>query len=384
MLHVSRSISKSFVRVLIATCGIGMFAGCGGKPTPVPVAVEEPRRASPAPKPPPPPPPPPSPLAGVNPNDVFDEAESPPNFTVVGRAPEVDPKDIFAAIELGGDSSRFDAVSPGAVGGRNAANASAKLPSGFRAVEGTSYSADGWPMRIICDKDSSEMAFIPAGTVRMGTDDGPLEAQPEVSVELSPYYIDIAEVTLGQFRSFAKTFGPKITKPLNDADSAQRPALGIVWSDARDYARWIGKELPTEAEWEMAARGPNSWRAPWGKGPALWDRPRSPGQIDDVMSFSHDRSRFGLFDMAGNAREWCADNFSSKAHAEAAALPPARRHDWPGPKVPNRTNQRVVKGGSPDWSLWHRAGLEMRERSPDVGFRGVLRWKSDGSKTVKP
>ncbi len=381
MNHTSRSIQESLTRVVAVTLCIWGLAGCGGQPAAVPVAVE-PRRASPAPKPPPPPPPPPSPLAGVNPNDVFDEAESPPNFTVVGRVPEVDPKDIFAATEPapGVDSSHFEIALSGATTGRNAANQSARFPPGFRAVEGTSFSADGWPLRIVCEKDSSEMAFVPAGTIRMGTDSGPLEAQPEVSVELSPFYIDVAEVTLGQFRPFVAAFGLKIVKPLNEADSAKRPALGVVWNDARDYARWVGKELPTEAEWEMAARGSNAWRTPWGKGRAVWDRPRSPGQIDEVMSFAHDRSSFGLFDVAGNAREWCADNFSPKAHAEAASLPPAKRHDWSGPKTPYRINQRVVKGGSPDWSLWHRAGLEMRERSPDVGFRCVLRGKSEGGK----
>ena len=349
------------------------------------VVANEAKRVSPAPKPPPLPPPPPSPLAGANPNDVFDDADSPPNFTVVGRAPTIDSKDLFEPTEpaLGVTSSHFEVALTGAAGSRNAANQSSRLPPGFRAIDGTSFSSDGWPLRIMCEKDSSEMAFIPAGTVGMGSDDGPPEVQPEVSIELSPYYIDIAEVTLAQFRPFTTAIGLKIVKPLNENDAPQRPALGVVWNDARDYARWVGKELPTEAEWELAARGPNSWHTPWGKGPAIWDRGRIPGQIDEVMSFLHDRSRFGLFDVAGNAREWCADHYSPKAHAEAAALPSAKRHDWPGPKTPGRINQRVVKGGSPDWTLWHRTGLEMRERTPDVGFRCVLRSKNENSKTQK-
>ncbi len=383
MKYNSQSIRESLVRAVTAMLGVLLLSGCGGKPATVPVnlVANEPKRVSPAPKPPAAPAPPPSPLAGANPNDVFDEAESLPNFTVVGRAPTVDSKDIFEPTEPapGVTSAHFEVALSGAVGSRNAANQSSRLPPGFRAVEGTSFSTDGWPLRIICEKDSSEMAFVPAGTVRMGSDDGPLEVQPEVAIELSPYYIDIAEVTLGQFRPFTTAIGLKILKPLNENDAPHRPALGIVWNDARDYARWVGKELPTEAEWELAARGPNSWRTPWGKGPAIWERGRVPGQIDEVMSFIHDRSRFGLFDVAGNAREWCADHYSPKAHAEAAALPPAKRLDWAGPKTPGRVNQRVVKGGALDWTLWQRTGLEMRERASDVGFRCVLRSKSDAS-----
>jgi len=324
-------------------------------------------------------------LQGADPGDVFDEAESPPNFDVVGRAPEIDPRDQFAAVapERIGDSSQFEAVAPGPIASRSGNGGTARLPNGFHAVETTAVSADNWPLRIISEKDSAEMAFIPAGSIRMGSDQGPSEARPEVSVELSEFYIDVTEVTLGQFQRFRGSVGSKIAAPLNEADDALRPALGINWQDARDYAHWAGKELPTEAEWERAARGPNSWRTPWGDGRVLWERPRSPGQIDNVMSFAHDRSRFGLFDVAGNAREWCADHFSPKAHAEAAATSPAKRHDWLGPKTPARPNQRVVKGGSPDWSLWHRAGLEMRERDPDVGFRCVLRGRPEANKAAK-
>jgi hypothetical protein len=386
MNHNSRTIRESLVRTVIAMLGLFLLNGCGRQPVPVKVVANEPKRVSPAPKPPEPPPPPPSPLAGANPNDVFDEAESPPNFIVVGRAPVADPKDIFEPTEPapGVTSSHFEVALSGAVSNRNAATQSGRLPPGFRAVEGTSSSTDGWPLRIICEKDSSEMAFVPAGTIRMGSDGGSVEVQPEVAIEVSPYYIDIAEVTVGQFRPFMTALGLKILKPLNDADAPQRPALGVVWNDARDYARWVGKELPTEAEWELAARGPNSWRTPWGNGPAIWERGRVPGQIDEVMSFLHDRSRFGVFDMAGNAREWCADHFSVKGHAEVAALPLAKRHDWAGPKNPSRVNLRVVKGGSSDWNLWHRTGLEMRERAPDVGFRGVLRSKGDASHPKRP
>ena len=190
---------------------------------------------------------------------------------------------------------------------------------------------------------------------------------------MSAFYIDVTEVTLEQFAKFRGSAGPKIPAPLNDMDDQQRPALGIMWLDAREYSKWGGKELPTEAEWELAARGANALRTPWGDGRAIFERPRVPGQIDSVGAFAHDRSPFGLFDVSGNAREWCADHFSPKAFSEANNIPPNKRKDWTGPRQPFRPNLRVVKGGASDWSLWHRTGLGMRERADDVGFRCVLR-----------
>lgn len=379
MFPITRPTRNVPVLIRGATLLLCLLVGCGKTPPPMPVVVEEPRRASPPPKPPPPPPPPPSPLEGADPGDVFDEAESPPNFEVVGRH-ESDPQDQFAALIPERGTDHFEVVAGSGTAPRNGAGSTARLPSGFHPAEGTAYSNDGWPLRIVGEKDSAEMAYVPASTMSIGSNDGSPETRPEVSIEVSAFYVDVTEVTLGQFHQFRGAAGPKIMTPLNAADSARRPALGVNWQDAREYAHWAGKELPTEAEWELAARGPNAWRTPWGDGRALWERTRSPGQIDDVRSFQHDRSRFGLFDVAGNAREWCADQYSPKSFADAAALSPVKRRDWPGPKAPSRPNQRVVKGGSPDWSLWHRAGLEMRERAPDVGFRCVLRSKLEGTK----
>ncbi len=368
----------------IAVLTIWSVVGCGSNsppPAQTKPANADVKRAGPAPKPPPPKPPPPSPLLSADPSDVFDEGESPPNFDVIGRAPEVDPRDEFAFVApaTGADSSHFAVTGfvgqtdGGVRATRGSVGSTAKLPSGFHAAENTSFSPEGWPLRIICDRDSAEMALIPAGSTIFGNARGPADVRPAVPVEVLAFYIDITEVTVAQFHQFRGEQGSKSAAPLNGAESGRQPALGVTWSDAREYAKWAGKELPTEIEWERAARGPKSWRTPWGDGRAIWERPRSPGQIDEVQSFVHDRSRFGVFDVAGNAREWCADLYSTKAHAEVEAALPSRRQDWAGPKVPSRPNQRVVKGGSPDWSLWHRAGLEMSQKAVDVGFRCVLR-----------
>lgn len=345
--------------------------------------AEVPRRAGPAPKPPPPPPPPPSPLEGADPADVFALDEPLPNFEIVGRAPPIDPKDEFLAMvpSSSDGSANFQIVGPTAATARSSSSSSGRLPAGFTPAIGTDFSPEGWPQRIVCEADLSEMVLVPTGTVMLGSDTSGSDASPAVNIEISAFYIDATEVTVGRLNRFRGAVGAKISPPLNETAGEAKPALGVLWSDAREYAHWSGRELPTEAEWERAARGPHSWRTPWGDGRDIWERPRSPRQIDDVKSFRHDRSPFGVFDMAGNAREWCADHFSPRAHAEIEAVPFAKRLDWPGPKLPAKPNQRVVKGGSPDWSLWHRAGLEMRERAADVGFRCVLRSRTDATKT---
>lgn len=342
------------------------------------VQVERPR-AVPAVKPPPPPPPPPSPLEGADPNDVFDEGPTPPNFEVVGQVLPFNTDEFTVASPVeGASSARFEIVANASVA-RTSQAANFRLPPGFRVADGTPFSAEGAPLRIVCERDSSEMMFVPAGSVRIGSDDGPADVRPSVTIDVSPFYIDAHEVTLGQFQRYRMDQSAKVGAALNEGQNIRMPALGVNWHDARECVRWTGKELPTEAEWERAARGPDSWRTPWGNGRAIWERSREPGQIDEVASFVHDVSRFGLFDVAGNAREWCADHYSSKSFSEVAAMSPTKRLDWTGAKQPSRPNLKVVKGGAVDWSLWHRAGVEMRERAADVGFRGVLRAKKDAS-----
>ncbi len=92
----------------------------------------------------------------------------------------------------------------------------------------------------------------------------------------------------------------------------------VNFHDANAYAGWAGKQLPTEAQWEMAARSTESRRFPWGNEPARWSRPRTSRQIDNVMSFPEDVSVYGVFDMAGNVQEWTKDWYDSKYFQQIA------------------------------------------------------------------
>jgi formylglycine-generating enzyme required for sulfatase activity len=154
------------------------------------------------------------------------------------------------------------------------------------------------------------MVYIAPGLCTQGHDGGP-PSSPRHTVQLGPYYIDEIEVTVGrykQFRSAARANREPIVDDwanLNAPDD--HPVVGVKFTDALRYVRWVGKELPTEAEWEKAARSPDGFDYPWGEGRPAWHRERKLTQIDPVRSFPADVSIYGVFDLAGNAREWCAD-----------------------------------------------------------------------------
>jgi formylglycine-generating enzyme required for sulfatase activity len=209
----------------------------------------------------------------------------------------------------------------------------------------------------------------------MGTRDGPPECGPPLAVYLDAFYIDITEVTVAQYAAFesaGRKVPPRSTGEPADPPPPNSPAVGVTWTDARTFARWAGKDLPTEAQWEKAARSEKNFEHPWGNGRAVWARARVPGQIDAVESFLTDVSPYGVFDLAGNAREWCLDWYFEDAFQKAAADNTGTLRSWTGPRAVINRTRRVVKGGGPDWKSWGREGLEMREKRPDVGFRCVL------------
>jgi formylglycine-generating enzyme required for sulfatase activity len=219
------------------------------------------------------------------------------------------------------------------------------------------------------------MVLIPGGLFRLGYDGGDANAAPAHTVELDPYYIDVFEVTVGRYAEFVKggRSAGRVSSPAINADqAAEFPALGVSWGDALRYSEWVGKSLPTEAQWELAGRGPNSFEHPWGYGRPAWPQPRVHGEIRAVGSSDRDRSLFGVYDMAGNAREWVADYFSDAAYRRSTAGEAAVVRNPTGPRRPSISNHRVVKGGSPEWDLWHRGSASIGDPPRDVGFRCVL------------
>jgi sulfatase modifying factor 1 len=258
-----------------------------------------------------------------------------------------------------------------AISGTGQRRAGLSLPKGFEEVKENGYSADGLPMRIRCTKTGRDLALVPGGSSIVGTDDGPDESKPSFSLHLDTFYMEVLEVTIQDYEKFQKDQRekkkPVPPAPSNPSSPPQNPVLGVPWGMAIGYARWAGMELPTEAEFEKAARGPNGLRTPWGDGKALW----STRTISATGSYPTDRSPYGILDLAGNAMEWCADLYSPVAHAEAKSA--SSSDNWPGPKKVRDMNLRVVKGNGPDWSVWARQGKDMGKGHADVGFRCVLR-----------
>ncbi len=309
-------------------------------------------------------------------------------FTITGNADQFAPADepfdtsssfIAHAPDASLTSSNYLAAVPDS--SRESRRAvRTRLPQHFEPVPDAGVSDDGWPLRIICRKDESEMVFIPAGLFTRGAEEGPDDARPQHQVQLDSYYIDVHEVTAEQYQRYRRDLSAnneRLPKALDPVDDLSLPAVGVRWGEAIQYARWAGKDLPTEAEWEKAARGNDAYTYPWGNGKPIWHRSRELAQIDPVESFRGDRSPFGVMDLAGNAREWCQDWYSARAYqmaldqANAATL---LNPDGPRTAVGSEDRTvRVVRGSEQGWEAWRRSGIPMGTRSPTIGFRCVLR-----------
>ena len=196
--------------------------------------------------------------------------------------------------------------------------------------------------------DGREMVEIPAGPFKMGSNDGDYDEAPEHQVYLGTYYMDRYEVTQAEYDRFVKaTKRGKPFVPVFDDDPSKiiKPeyaAMGMSWSDAAGYCQWAGKRLPTEAEWEKAAKGEGARRYPWGNsiGPQYANL---EGEEDGYKylappgRFEAGRSPYGLYDMAGNVAEWVADTYDDKYYAKSP---------YRDPKGPQEGQNRLIRGGS--------------------------------------
>ena len=153
------------------------------------------------------------------------------------------------------------------------------------------------------------MVMVPAGKFRMGSDDRPLQA-PAHEVMVDAFFIDTYPVTNEQFRAFALATGHKPKdqwEHLAGPGREKHPAVHVRWDEAAAYARWAGKRLPTEAEWEKAARGTDGRVYPWGNDIDLSRLNLAGRDTTPVDAFPGGRSPYGVTDLAGNVFEWTAD-----------------------------------------------------------------------------
>lgn len=188
-----------------------------------------------------------------------------------------------------------------------------------------------------------DMVFVPGGEFTMGRDAAQipddvrkhLDEMPAHKVAVGSFYIDIYEVTNEEYGKFVKETGHKVppqwmnTYPKGEA---KFPVVGVDWDDARAYAEWKQKRLPTEEEWEFAARGKDGFLYPWGN---IWESENANIKKDGVKSVGSfpGKSPFGIYDMIGNAWEWTASDFK--------AYPNGRLLDADG-----KENLKTIRGNS--------------------------------------
>ncbi len=225
-------------------------------------------------------------------------------------------------------------------------------------------------------------------------------------VQLSGFEIDRYEVTAKSFRKCVAARGCDLTALIAGDERYLRdewPMVNVSWQDAVDYCSWVGKRLPTEAEWEKAARGSDARRWPWGnqnrRDGANHGKTEATAmkmtlgyvtfrQGRSVLAFVPDRrdgadyavapgsliwseGPYGTYDQAGNVSEWVLDYFSLQGYEGLPAVNPVRKQSMAG--FPGR-NLRVVRGGSwidPKYfgRTYYRSWAAARERSPSRGFR---------------
>ena len=251
-----------------------------------------------------------------------------------------------------------------------------------------------WPAIEPCPEPVPEgMACVPGGPFLRGVDRGPKNARPEATVFVQTFLMDVHEVTSAEYRACMKRGACPPAKPKYvDFSRDRQPMVGVSWHDAVAYCAVGGKRLPTEAEWEKAARGPSGERYPWGNERATCDRAiikgkkgrgcgkRKRGQQPEKGRTweigSRPAGRYGLFDMAGNSWEWVADWYS-KSWAECGEAcagadprgPCGGRARCPGHRY------KVVRGGSWYWPARQATGFWRRPHVPSnrpyhhFGFR---------------
>ena len=232
----------------------------------------------------------------------------------------------------------------------------------------------------VASEPPKDMILIPAGEFIMGTDSEEANAdqKPAHQVYLDAFYIDKHEVTNAEYEEFILAGGYKkkefwteegwdciqkfqfggdewyqVETPLQYGENSvstdpDHPVIGASWYEAKAYANWAGKRLPTEAEWEKAARGTDGRFYPWGNEMDFSRLSYFPHvtKVQTVGSFANGASPYGVLDMAGSVWEWCTDWYGESYYSQSP-----QKH----PTGPDKGEYRVLRGGG-----WNSIRLQLR------------------------
>ncbi len=226
----------------------------------------------------------------------------------------------------------------------------------------------------------AEQVAIPAGSFLMGTSRADSDEQdgPQHTETTAAYSIDKYPVTNAQYAMFVAETAHKAPSHWKGGVIPKgfelHPVVMVTWQDASDYCTWAGKRLPTEAEWEKAARGTDGRRWPWGNrmDPKLLNTYNTRGTTSSVLAHSKGASPYGVIDMAGNVSEWTADDFKPYKGSQAPAS--MFLVDQSGGGYGAAEHYKPLRGGS--WksdpfstATYHRSYALYGDASNFIGFR---------------
>jgi formylglycine-generating enzyme required for sulfatase activity len=197
--------------------------------------------------------------------------------------------------------------------------------------------------------DGMILVYVPAGLFLMGSTGGFGDEQPQHTVTLDAFWIDRTEVTNAMYAQCVQAGACQ--RPRRNSSNvvdtyyvneqfADYPVIYVTWDDAQAYCQWAGRRLPSEAEWEKAARGTETAIYPWGNGPADETLANFGYHLHDVSAvdaYPAGASPYGALDMAGNVMEWVADWYSPDYYAQSPEA---------NPTGPGAGDRHVLRGGS--------------------------------------
>ena len=222
-------------------------------------------------------------------------------------------------------------------------------------------------------QEGSVMVLVSAGEFEMG--DGRDQNCPQHRVYLDAYYIGVYAVTNRQYAEFIRQTGhrPPGNELWSGNDYADHPVVYVSWEDAAAYCKWAGGSLPTEGQWEKAARGPGGWIYPWGddwdESKCRYNMNRGSETTSAVYGYAAGVSGYGTYQQSGNVWEWCSDWYDGRYYKKSGSSR--------NPTGPASGSLRVNRGGS--WSTVlascfcgaGRTGSVPGARHVDLGFRLV-------------